>query len=60
MAFLSEVHLPVAERSLGLVRYVKSGKRRSRLGWAIFVGFIVLNETRGLYMVAEFLKAFYS
>jgi hypothetical protein len=28
------------------------------MGWYIFIGFIVLNETRGLYVVAEFLKAY--
>lgn len=57
MSMVSEAHLPVAHRSIGLVRYVKTGKRRSWTGWAIFAGFIVLNETRGVYMVAEFLKA---
>ena len=36
------------------------GKRRSWAGWVVFVGFILLNETRGLYMVAEFLKAYNS
>jgi hypothetical protein len=53
---VSEAHLPVQRRSVPLVRWVPR-KRRSWTGWAIFVGFIVLNETRGLYMVAEFLKA---
>lgn len=52
----SEAHLPVLSRSVTFVRYVP-GKRKSRMGWVIFIGFIVLNETRGLYMVAEFLKA---
>jgi hypothetical protein len=52
----SEAHLPVLSRSTALVRYLP-GKRRSWTGWAVFIGFIVLNETRGLYMVAEFLKA---
>lgn len=57
MTLLSEAHLPPTRRSLGLVRFMPAGKRRSRLGWVIFVGFIILNETRGLYVVAEFLKA---
>jgi hypothetical protein len=53
---VSEAHLPALKRSAPVVRYLP-GKRRSWTGWAIFIGFIVLNETRGLYMVAEFLKA---
>jgi hypothetical protein len=44
-------------RSVGLVRYVPKPKR-SWTGWLIFVGFILLNETRGVYVVAEFLKAY--
>lgn len=54
---VSEAHLPVQRRTAPLVRWVKTGKRRSLTGWAIFAGFMILNETRGLYMVAEFLKA---
>ena len=56
MRIASEVHLPIAQRSLPLVRYLP-GKRRSWAGWAVFIGFIILNETRGLYVVAQFLKA---
>lgn len=27
------------------------------MGWIILIGFIILNETRGVYMAAAFLKA---
>lgn len=40
-----------------MVRYLP-GKRRSWRAWAIFIGFIVLNEVRGTYVVAEFLAQF--
>jgi hypothetical protein len=44
-------------RTQAIVRWV--GKPRRKLkGWLIFAGFILLNETRGLYVVAEFLKAY--
>lgn len=56
MSYITEAHLPASSRSVGLVRYLP-GKRRSWTAWVVFVGFIILNETRGLYMVAEFLKA---
>jgi hypothetical protein len=39
------------------VRFLSSEKRRSWWSWGIFLGFIILNETRGLYVVAQFLKA---
>lgn len=53
---VSEAHLPPSKRHAPFVRYLPR-KRRSLTGWAIFAGFMILNETRGLYMVAEFLKA---
>ena len=40
-----------------MVRYLP-GKRRSWPAWVIFIGFIVLNEVRGTYVVAEFLAQF--
>lgn len=54
---ISEAHLAPADRPCGLIRYLPK-RKRSFAGWAVFLGFIVLNETRGLYMVAEFLKAY--
>lgn len=54
---VSEAHLSPADRTVGIVHYLRTRKRRSRWGWALFVGFIILNEMRGLYVVAEFLKA---
>jgi hypothetical protein len=58
MSLSSEAHLPIERRSVGLVRYLPSRARRSWRGWALFLGFIVLNETRGTYMAAQFLAAF--
>ena len=57
MSYASEAHLPPSSRTVGLVRWLRTKPAKSKWGWAIFIGFIVLNETRGLYMVAEFLKA---
>jgi hypothetical protein len=53
-----EAHLPPERRTVALVRWLRAKPPRSKLGWYIFIGFIVLNETRGLYVVAEFLKAY--
>lgn len=60
VSYLNEAHLPPASRSVGLVRWLRTKPPKSKLGWAIFIGFIILNETRGLYVVAEFLKAYSS
>lgn len=56
MTLASEAHLPPF-RPMVTVRFLGPEKRRSWWSWAIFLGFIVLNETRGLYVVAQFLKA---
>ena len=57
MNLVSEAHLHPSCRSVAIVRYMH-GKRRSWRAWAIFIGFMVLNETRGTYAVAEFLAQF--
>jgi hypothetical protein len=53
----SEAHLPAEARSVAFVRYLRK-PRKSLWGWALFAGMILLNETRGLYVVALFLKAY--
>lgn len=53
---VSEAHISAAARAPVLIRYIPK-KKRSWLGWWLFLGFIVLNETRGIYVLAEFLKA---
>ena len=55
----SEAHLP-AFRPRVPVRFIATGKRRSWWSWALFFGLIALNEARGVYVVAEFLKAWTS
>ena len=57
MRYLSEAHLSPFERSVAFVSYLPK-KKRSLMGWAMFAGLILLNEARGLYVVAEFLKAY--
>lgn len=57
MTLISETHLPVGQRTLGLVR-VFPLKKRKFWGWVGFAAFLILNETRGLVMVAQFLKAY--
>ena len=57
MSYACEAHLAPERRTVGLVRYLPK-RKRSWMGWAVFVGFILLNEARGLYVVAEFLKAY--
>lgn len=53
----SEAHLAAAQRSTGLVLWLRSGgRKRSPWGWIVFFGLIVLNETRGLYMAIEIFK----
>jgi len=54
-----EAHLPPSRRTMALVRWIP-GKKRSLTGWILLVGFVVLNETRGVYVAAEFLKALQS
>ena len=56
-AMQCEAHLPSAHRGLPLVRWISRRTRRSWAGWLIFVGLIVLNETRGLYVVIHVIKA---
>ena len=46
-------------RTAAIVRYFPR-KRRNLVGWLIFLSFIVLNEMRGVYVVAEFLNAWHS
>jgi len=55
----SEAHLP-AFRPRVPVRFIGTVRRRSRWGWVLFFGLIVLNEARGVYVVAQFLKAWNS
>ena len=52
----SEAHLDPGLRSVALVRWLRAGKRRTYWGWALTIAFVVLNELRGVYVVAEFLK----
>ena len=46
-------------RTAGIVRFFPR-KRRNLAGWVLFLGLIALNEVRGVYVVAEFLKAWNS
>jgi hypothetical protein len=55
--YRSEAHLPAASRSVALIQHLP-GRRRTWRAWAIFLGLIVLNETRGTYVLAQFLAAF--
>lgn len=55
----SEAHLPAHRRTVPFVRYLPRPKR-SWWGWAVFIAFIALNETRGLYTVIHILKAWQS
>ena len=55
----SEAHLSPMSRTAAIVRYFPK-KRRSLAGWLLFLSIIVLNETRGLYVVAHVLKAWNS
>ena len=59
MSFPIEAHLSPMARTAAIVRYFPR-KRRNLIGWLIFISLIVLNETRGLYVVAQFLKAWNS
>lgn len=58
MSLASEAHLPSARRGVAFVRYLPR-PRRSWWGWAVFAGFIVLNEVRGTYVAASFLAQFF-
>ena len=55
----NEAHLTPAGRTMALVRYMPAGKRRSHAGRAIFLGCLLLNELRGLFVVAVVLKAWH-
>lgn len=44
---------------MALVRYMPAGKRRSHAGRAVFLGCLLLNELRGLFVVAVVLKAWH-
>lgn len=58
MSLSNEAHLPLARRTVGVVRYLPR-PRRSCWGWAVFAGVIVLNECRGTYVAATFLAQFF-
>lgn len=55
MSLICEAHLPRDARTIGFVRYLRK-PRRKLMGWVMFLGFIALNETRGVYVVAQFVK----
>ena len=59
MSFPIEAHLSPMARTATIVRYFPR-KRRNLLSWVIFISLILLNEARGAYFVAQFLKAWYS
>lgn len=44
---------------MALVRYMPAGKRRSHVGRAVFLSCVLLNELRGLFVAAAFLKAWH-
>jgi hypothetical protein len=44
---------------MALVRYMPAGKRRSHVGRAVFLGCLLLNELRGLFVVAAVLKVWH-
>ncbi|HKP78575.1 MAG TPA: hypothetical protein VJU34_05570 [Phenylobacterium sp.] len=44
---------------MSLVRYMPTGKRRSHAGRALVLGCLLLNELRGLFVVAAVLKAWH-
>jgi hypothetical protein len=54
-----EAHLSPSARTAPIVRFFPR-KRRNVLGWIVFFSFIILNEMRGVYVVAQFLKGWYS
>jgi len=54
----SEAHLAPWKRAQPLVRYMRGGKRH-HAGRAIVLGCLLLNELRGLFVVAAVLKAWH-
>lgn len=56
---VSEAHLAPLRRNVSLVRYMPAGKRRSHAGRALVLGCLLLNELRGLFVVAAVLKAWH-
>lgn len=59
MSFPMEAHLSPMSRTATIVRYFPR-KRRKLMGWLLFISLILLNEARGAYVVAQFLKAWNS
>lgn len=53
---VSEAHLAPERRSVGFVRYLPQ-PRRSWSGLAVFAALLILNETRGIYVVVQVVKA---